>query len=343
MSCAMRPARTLLLTLLLAALVLPPLANAAPRKRSEVAPTGQTVEELKDESNPDTALDRWHDRLYLAVQDFIARTDARFVDAGETPLPVPASPFRIGLESDVIRREDGSVDFSPRLDVDLLLQLPNFERKLRVFVTSDTVAESPSVLRGASNSVRAGLRLSPLHFLDFDIGIRADAPPVAFTSVRWQRSVAWGKWELQPFAKLYLETHKGFGFATGLSFDRWIDHWVFRSSSYANWRKDAHDTEFTQSFTLAHAQEIIRFGRYSDVVGGRDLARGYGLQFLATGTHDTGSQRYEASLFYKQPTKMRWLYWHVAPLMTWERKFNWHPDPGIRIGIDALFWDVSKH
>ena len=52
-------------------------------------------------------------------------------------------------------------------------------------------------------------------------------------------------------------------------------------------------------------------------------------------------QRYEASFFYKQPTKTHWLYWHVAPLVTWERQFNWHPDPGIRIGIDALFWNVS--
>jgi hypothetical protein len=62
---------------------------------------------------------------------------------------------------------------------------------------------------------------------------------------------------------------------------------------------------------------------------------------LATGTRDTGTQRYEASLFFKQPTRTHWLYWHVTPLLTWEKQFGWHPDPGIRIGIDALFWDVS--
>jgi hypothetical protein len=332
--------RTRPLTLLLVSLCAPLLAKAA--ERSEVAPTRQSAQELRDESQPQTALDRWHDRLFLDVQDFITRLDARFVGADEAALPVPASPFRIGLESDAIRREDGHINVTPRLDVDVLLQLPNLERRLRLFITSDTLDERPSILRGASNSLRAGLRLTPLRYLDFDVGIRADAPPVAFTSLRWQRSLALGKWELQPLAKIYLETHDGFGIAAGASFDRWIEHWVFRSSSYANWRKDAHDTALTQSFTLAHAQEIIRFGSYSDIVGGRDLARGYGLQLLGTGTQDTGVQRYEASLFYKQPTKTRWLYWHIAPLVTWERKFGWHPDPGIRIGIDALFWDVSK-
>ena len=102
------------------------------------------------------------------------------------------------------------------------------------------------------------------------------------------------------------------------------------------------DTDFTQSLTVAHAAETLRQGRYSDVVGGRDLARGYGLQLLASGTRDTGAQRYEASLFVKQPTALRWLYWHAAPLINWERSQGWHPDPGIRIGIDALFWDVGR-
>ena len=318
------------------------VACAAGANRDEVAPSPRSAQELlQEEIHPASTLDRWHDRLYLGVQDFIARTDARFVGEGDTALPVPASPFRIGLSTDAIYREDGSVDATPQLDVDLLLQLPNLQRRLRLFVTSDTVEESPSALRSASNKVRAGIRLTPLQYVDFDVGIRADAPPVAFTSLRWQRNLAWGKWEVQPLAKIYLETHAGFGVAAGASFDRWMDHWVFRSSSYANWRKDAHDTALTQGFTVAHAQEIIRFGRYSDVVDGKDLARGYGLQLLATGTQDTGVQRYEASFFYKQPTKTHWLYWHVAPLVTWERRFNWHPDPGIRVGIDALFWNVS--
>ena len=33
--------------------------------------------------------------------------------------------------------------------------------------------------------------------------------------------------------------------------------------------------------------------------------------------------------------------WHAGPLVSWEKQYGCHPDPGIRIGVDALFWDVS--
>ena len=41
------------------------------------------------------------------------------------------------------------------------------------------------------------------------------------------------------------------------------------------------------------------------------------------------------------PTARNWLYWNVTPLVRWERKFGWKADPGIRAGIDILFWDRS--
>jgi hypothetical protein len=51
--------------------------------------------------------------------------------------------------------------------------------------------------------------------------------------------------------------------------------------------------------------------------------------------------RYELSVFAKMPTSRNWLYWHVTPLVRWEREYGWNADPGIRLGIDVLFWDLS--
>ncbi len=324
--------------------ILAALSLAAPlqsAERVELRPSRETAATLRSQSAPEDGLGRWHDGFFLGVQDFITRLDSRFVDEGESALPVPISPFRIGLESEAIHRADGGTELRPRLDLDILLQLPNLERRVQLFVTSDTLAESPLSHR-ASSALRAGVRLGALQNVDLDLGVKADVPPVAFASLRWQRVVAWGQWQVLPLAKIYLESGKGFGAAAGTSFERWWDHALFRSSSYANWRLNASDTEFTQSLTLARASEVLRQGRYSDVVGGRDFARGYGMQVLASGTRDTGAQRYEASLFLKRPTGAHWLYWSVAPLITWERNQGWHPDPGIRIGLDALFWDVSR-
>jgi hypothetical protein len=114
-----------------------------------------------------------------------------------------------------------------------------------------------------------------------------------------------------------------------------------RSSTYGNWVKDDDATEWTQTFVVAHAREILRFGRYGSIVRGSDLVRAYGIQALATGDKASRVDEYELSVFAKMPTARNWLYWHVTPMVRWERKYGWHADPGIRAGVDILFWDVS--
>jgi hypothetical protein len=132
------------------------------------------------------------------------------------------------------------------------------------------------------------------------------------------------------------------GWANGVNLERWFDHWVVRSASYGNWQRDNHGTEWTQAFIVARAREVIRFGRYSDVLGGRDLARGIGFEGLVSGDSTDKLKRYELSVFYKQATAHRWLYWQVTPFVRWERDYGWHADPGIRISLDALFWDRAS-
>ena len=337
-----------LLSALLYALLPCPLP-AVELQHEEIRPTDKAIQDLREEArkfaakmeqNLSTRLDQWHDWLYLRTQEYITRFDQHYASPDTEPLPVPASPFRIGLESDFVHRQDG-LAVTPRLDVDVLLHLPNIEHRLRIFITSDTVDESPNDLNRASSAVSAGLRFSPLHFIDLDLGIRADVPPNAFVSARWQRRYDLAGWEVQPFTKLYLETKDGLGAAAGLTLNHWMDRWLFRSATYANWLKDHDDTTWTQTLILAHVREVIASNRFTDVAGARDLARGWGLQVQSTGTRNLGTQTYEASLFFKQPTRNRWLYWHVAPLVSWERQYGWHPDPGIRVGFDALFWGLS--
>jgi hypothetical protein len=66
------------------------------------------------------------------------------------------------------------------------------------------------------------------------------------------------------------------------------------------------------------------------------------MQLLATGERRNRVEYYEASVFYKRPLRHRWLYGFVEPLVRWERGYDWNADPGIRIGIEALFWDLSR-
>ena len=308
----------------------------------EIVPARGNVRQLRDAAATDSVLDHWHDQLYLGLESLIKRTDSYYADDANAALQTPGSPFRITLQTEVLRHGDSSTSATPQVDVDLHLQMPNLQRKLQLFITSDNVNESSDRLNSGLNSLRAGVRVTPLDFVDFDLGVRADVPPVAFASLRWQKKFDLAGWRLEPFSKAYVETKRGVGWANGVNLERWFDHWVVRSASYGNWQRDNHGTEWTQAFIVARAREVIRFGRYSDVLGGRDLARGIGFEGLVSGDSTDKMQRYELSMFYKQPTAHRWLDWQVTPFVRWERDYGWHADPGIRISLDALFWDRAS-
>ena len=324
-------------------------STTAPRRsRTErIAPSARSTAEIRDEAarrgyplDFGQRIDRAHDWLYLRTQQFVEDTDHRFAPPDAELLPVPATPFRLGLVTETLDRPDG-VKFDLDLNLDVTLKLPNIERRLRVFVTSDDVAESPDVA-GERRNFRAGLRFNPWDEFDFDVGVRADLPPVAFASLRWSRFVPLGRWDIYPFAKLFAETDEGPGVSAGITFDRRIGAaTILRSSSYAKWRDDRDATEWTQAFLVARAEELLLPERYGRMVRSRDLARAWGAQLLATGAQDDHVDYYEASLFYKRPLRQRWLYGYVEPLVRWDRKYDWHADPGIRIGIDVLFWDLA--
>jgi hypothetical protein len=271
----------------------------------------------------------------------IERTDRYFARDVDHMLPVPATPFRLGMETEVINH-DGKIEVKGNLDLDLILKLPNLEDRLRIFITSDDVEESPARTGTDDGRVRAGLRFNPLSFFDFDVGVRLDVPPVAFTSLRWSRNYELGGWDVYPFSKVYIETKNGFGVAGGITFDRWLARYLLRSASYVNWRKDEAAAAWTQTLLFARASEIIRFGRYGSLVRGRDLARGWGVQGLVEGERTSEVEAYELAVLFKQPTAHRWLHWQIAPLVRWEREYHWKSDFGIRVGFDALFWDLER-
>ena len=331
---------------LLAAL---PAVAAEPERRGErIAPSTRSTAEIREEAarrpyplDFGQRLDHTHDWLYVRAQRFVEETDRRFAPPDAELLPVPATPFRLSLVTETLDRPDGA-KFDLDLNLDVSLKLPNIERRLRIFVTSDDVAESPDVA-GERGNLRAGLRFNPWEQFDFDVGVRGDLPPIAFASLRWSYFVPAGRWDLYPFAKLFAETDEGVGASAGFTVDRRLGRAVIvRSSSFAKWRNDRDATEWTQAFLLARAEELLVPERYGRLVRNRDLARAWGVQLLATGARRNSVDYYEASLFYKRPLRQRWLYGYVEPLLRWDRQYDWDVDPVIRIGIDALFWDLSR-
>ena len=326
----------------------PTMAAAAAAARAQRRrPTALTVEEIRAQSagvrpplDFQQRLDQAHDRTYTWMQGVVEATDHRFADKDRQLTPIPAAPFRLGVMTENIDRS-GKMDFNLDVNLDIALSLPNIEKRLRIFVTSDGLDEGPRSAR-ESSSLRAGLRYGLGRFFDFDVGVRVDVPPVAFASIKWAREYQLGDWDFYPFAKIFAETKESVGYAAATTFDRWSGRNLVRSSTYAKWREDRNRTEWSQTFIYARAHELLVPERYGSYPRANDIGRGWGLRLLASGVDTSEVTYYEAGVFYARPTANHWLFWSVEPLVNWDRNYGWKADPGIKLGVNALFWDLAR-
>jgi hypothetical protein len=310
-------------------------------------PTDLSVDEIRKNSAAATPpldfqqrVDQSHDRIYTWAQTLIEATDHKFAAEDREMLPVPAAPFRVGVNLQSIDHSDG-MQLKLDVDLDVALSLPNIEKRLRIFITSDALDEAPRAA-GDNPGLSAGLRLPLLKYLNFDLGIKLDVPPVAFASVKWSREVPLGSWTFYPFAKLFADTKESVGYALAATFDRWYGRNLYRSSSYAKWRADLNAVEWSQSFIYARANEIIVPERYGSYLKANDIGRGWGVRLFASGKDANYADYYEAGGFLRRPTSNHWLFWYAEPFVSWDRAYNWKADPGLRVGINALFWDLAR-
>ena len=285
-------------------------------------------------------LDKGHDWLYRRLEKMLVSVDQRYAVPERAPLLVPLSPLRIDFATEFLNRQHG-LGMAPRVEFDATLRLPNIERRMRIFISSRDLSEAPGNPAVDRNPLRAGVRFAPHAHIDVDFGVRVKLKPVAYAALRWAPQFDVGRFRLYPLVKPYLESGLGLGVSSGITLERWQERWVIRSSSFGNWRRTTAATSWDQTLMIGHAQSVIQERAYGSFTAGRDLACGTVLRVLATGDRLSSASRYEISVLFKRPLHGGWLYGYVEPLVRWERGSDWHPDSGIRVGVDALFWGLA--
>ncbi len=286
-------------------------------------------------------LDRQHDWLFERIQGLLGGFDTQFTRTGEEALVVPVSPLRVGLDAEFLRGGHG-LESALRPDFEATLHLPNIERRLTLFVSSADLQESSADPNARSNPVRAGVRFFARAHASFDVGVRVKLRPVAFAALRWSPHYQAGSVDFYPFVKPYIESGLGLGTSGGLAIEHWHEHWIVRSASFADWERRLSATSWSQTLQVGHAQAIIREGRYDRLAAGHDLACGTLAHLTAGGDRLGRATSYEAGVTYKRPLHGGWLYGYVEPVIRWQRISQWHPDAGVRIGFDALFWGLAS-
>jgi hypothetical protein len=332
--------------ILYALLVIPIVPHAQIATPEQVHPSTGTFEELRKAST-DVAqtvgehLDEGHDWIYRRIERWIERVDIRFAGPEDERVVVPLSPFRIGFDTEFLHRSDGlAVLATP--DFEAWLRLPNIERRLKVFVTTTDVAESPADPTLEHNPVQLGMQFTPLSHVNFEAGVQAKLWPAAFAALKWTPTFDAGALKVYPFAKAYVETGLGIGVSGGLTIEHWSGRWIMRSASYADWVRNTTYTDWTQTFIAGYVPAVIHQGRYGFVADGRDIACGVALRLSVSGDRASRTSLYEDGVIMKRPLHGGWLFGYVEPIVRWDRNYDWHPDLGIRAGFDALFWGLAS-
>ena len=106
----------------------------------------------------------------------------------------------------------------------------------------------------------------------------------------------------------------------------------------AQYRGDRLDADLR----VGYARAVLQEQRYDRFATGHDLACGVAVRASVSGDRASRTSLYEASMLFKRPLHGGWLYGYVEPVVRWERASGWHPDAGMRIGIDALFWGLAS-
>jgi hypothetical protein len=311
-----------------------------------VRPATGTVSELPkpSEQSVDTLakhLDAAQDWLYRQMQRFFAATDMRFGASTEAPIVVPLSPVRIGIDLQFLHRTDG-FDLGGAPEAEVAVALPNIERRLKVFITSDSLQETPVDPSEQHNplSLGAGFALQPQ--LNAELGVRTSSSPSAFAALRWAQTVSLGPALAYLFVKPYVQSGMGIGTSGGVVLEEWDGRWMWRSTSYVDWVRNASATGWSQSLVFGYAPAVIQERRYDVFATGHDLACGVVARLTVSGDRLSRSTAYEASALMKRPIHGNWLFAYIEPLTQWNRVSGWHPDVGVRAGVDLLFWGVAS-
>lgn len=287
-------------------------------------------------------MDDFHDHTCLLMKHLLDGFDGWFARPDEEPLPSVECPFFVGFEDNFLDRGVGMKSHY-RLNCDMKLRLPNFERRMRLFVTTEpldefvgTGGDAGSDFRSVRRDLRAGFGRQLDDLFNLSAGLRGGNGVELFGAIKWSHTMhPWG-WNVTPSLKGYWTSKQGFGTSGGFLLERWQGPWLLRSASGGKFGQKTRSVQWSETVTFAYAQEVIKDHRFASLAQARDIGRGGGFNGVVEG-HGKSTDAYSANVFYRLPLRGRWLFLHAAPELRWTAERDWTMDYGIRVGIDCVF------
>jgi len=336
--------------------------DAIPVKTQDADNTG--VLKMDEGDDERTWIDTTHEWAYQKSQDTVVWLDTRFVAENQKVVPTPPSRFRIGVYARPELETDGTVSFSPVADFHADVDLPNLERRLKLFVsTRDPTASPGEDAFESDNALRIGASRSFLKSWDFSAGIKARWEPEPFVFMRWSPEYTLGNnWSVAPQIKPFWQSNDGFGGLTSVVFNQWNRRMLFRQSLSLKWTQQQKEDDQNDSVNENSAQfgengegyrwdsttiygyvpELLNEEDYGQRVSGDDIARGTVLKAQLTGSAVETLQA-NLTLYNKGPFYKDFVYYVVGPEVIWKSENDWKEAYQLTFGFEILLWGKDPY
>jgi hypothetical protein len=304
-------------------------------------------------------IDATHDWIYGKSQGTVEWLDTSLLDENQERVPTPPSRFRLGLFTQLELKPEGTTKFAPVADFDIDVDLPNLERRLKLFISTkdptavpgDDVLDSESALRvGASRSFFKNWKTS--------VGIKTKWLPEPFAYVQWSPEYQLGaKWTMVPQIRPFWESEDGFGGITSLVFNRWNRRMIFRQSFSLKWSQklekedgdraadeenpqfgdDGNGYRWDSTSILGYVPLLLNERDYGRRVGGSDVAKGSGVKARVSG-NEIETLEARLTLFNKGPVYKDFLHYILGPEVIWKDDADWKEEYVFKVGFEMLLW-----
>ncbi len=337
-------------TILLLALFLWASAAARPNQRITSRAPEQGNVSAEDKRGilygPDfDFLDDTKDGIYLFFAEGLQIIDSDMSGGQEVEDKTFANRFRL---SPYISYERGDTTrYGLTFDYSSHIHLRRTEQRLKLIIDNGELSPLPDTLPDEEdNDAQIGIQQEILRHTSARVGARIKIPPVGYGIVSWGRGYRVGNsWQLRPNADVFYRTDSdGFGTGSHFLFGRWWDRYRFKSSSGMRITESTTGFEWASAWSIARVVRLIEGTKDPPLVSTRDMNEGLDLSYRISG-HISGHKtidEHRVTLTYRYPIRKNWFFLVLAPELRWKRDNDWAPEQRLRIGVDLLFWGVTR-
>jgi len=303
----------------------------------EVAQSQETpAEELEDEEEVEEEIeenvaDKVHGALSGAVSSVAGKVDA-FFDDKRYAEEVNTSRIKLRVDYFLEKGEDPEL----KLRFNLSLALPKINKRLKLLVSGKPDEEETDETgagfedEGEDDNVDVAVAYSPVDTTEHKLSMRAglrfkSITPAFYVGPRWRaysKGEIWGT-RLTNFFRWYTDT--GFRIDTTLDFERPVTKNIFyRQSIKGKWDQD--NPRYDYQVILALFQK---------------LARRKGLKYEYINKFRSTNDNYQLDniifkVTYRQSFWRKWLFFEIAPQVSFPESEGWDFTPGILFRIETI-------